>query len=37
MYEHEKQTLAETLDPNSNEYLIAYSSLLSKGKQLGII
>ncbi len=37
MYEHEKQVLADTMDPNSNEYLIAHSSVLSKGKQLGII
>lgn len=37
MYEHEKQALASAMDPNSSEYLVAYSSLLSKGKKLGII
>jgi DNA primase len=37
MFEREKQELAETLDTNSNEYLSAYSSLLSRGKKLGII
>ena len=37
MFEREKQELAETFDTNSNEYLSAYSSLLSRGKKLGII
>ena len=37
MFEREKQDLATSLDPSSSEYLQAYSSLLSRGKRLGLI
>ena len=37
MFEREKQDLATSLDPSSSEYLRAYSSLLSRGKRLGLI
>ncbi len=37
MFEHEKSNLENQFDPNSTEYFIAYSSLLKKGKELGII
>lgn len=37
IFEDEKKSLERDYDQNSNEYLVAYSSLLAKGKRLGII
>lgn len=37
MFKREQELLSENMDTNSNEYLLAYSSLLNKWKKLGII
>lgn len=37
LLEAEKNSLSDRYDPNSAEYLEAYSRLLSEGKKLGII
>ena len=37
LLEAEKNSLSERYDPNSSDYIEAYSRLLSEGKKLGII
>jgi DNA primase len=37
MFKREQEILSENMDTNSNEYLLAYSSLLNKWKKLGLI